>query len=644
MINIFYVTRYFFLKNTLDGEKISIKHKSLFIAFALLIFLFIGCVSASEDGNVSVIEKTNGDSELLSSNINLNEKVELEKDLNENSVVKEDNSQEVIGNGSPSAKVVEDKKAFLKVVSSPTIIKGNYFQVKLSDENGTGITKKKVSIVVDGKTYKRNTDAKGIASLRINLAKNYYDVKYSFKGDGYTSASGSSNILVLTKTQSTFKASSYVAFKGFSNPFTVTLSADGIKLKNKKIRFNINGKNYYRTTNSKGQATLNIGCSIGTYTIKYYFSGEKNIKASSGKSKITVKKMTTKISKANSVKYYHKTTAPFKVKVVDARGNPVVGNVTFSVNKKKYTRNTNSKGIATLNLKLSQGSYKLTYTFAKTSLYEKSSKSLTLNVKTLSKCANNGYWLFGYNMKNVDLDKLAKTSTKHIFLNFAALEKHGKSAVETFIADAKKKGISVHIWMQVFYTGGKWISATNGDGSYKYSFFNSKIKEAKEYANLKGVAGVHLDYLRFPGTAYKHANGAEAINYFTKKLCDAVHKINSKLIVSAAVMPETDSNKYYYGQDIPTLSKYLDVIIPMIYKGNYASGTSWIQSTTDKFVKMSNGAQIWAGIQSYRSDDDVTSLSSSELLKDYKSAANGGATGVVSFRWEISKLIDFDLI
>ena len=77
-----------FFKNTLDGEKISIKRKSLFIAFALLIFLFIGCVSASEDGNVSVIEKTNGDSELLSSNINLNEKVELEKDLNENSVVK----------------------------------------------------------------------------------------------------------------------------------------------------------------------------------------------------------------------------------------------------------------------------------------------------------------------------------------------------------------------------------------------------------------------------------------------------------------------------------------------------------------------------------------------------------------------------
>ena len=607
-----------------------------------MIFLFIGAVSASEDGNVSAIENTNDNSELLSSNINSNEKVELEKDLNENSVVKKANSEDVIGNSSSSSDVV-DKKASLKVVSSPTIIKGSYFQVKLLDENGTGIAKKTVSIVFGAKTYDRTTNANGIASLKINAAKKYYTVKYSFKDKGYTSASGSASLLVLTKNQSALKGSDYVAYKGFSNPYTVTLSADGIKLKNKQVRFNLKGKNFYRTTNSKGQATLNIGCAIGTYTLKYYFKGEKNINAVSGKSKLTVKKMTTMISRANSVKYYHKTTAPFKVKVLDARGNPVAGKVIFTIKQKKFTRNIDSKGIANLNLKLGQGSYKITYTFEKTALYEKSSKSVSINVRTISNCVNNGYWVFGYNMKNVDLNKLAKTSTKHIFLNYAALEKHGKSAVETFIADAKKKGISVHIWMQIFYYG-DWISPTYSDGSYKYSFFNSKINEAKKYANLKGVAGVHLDYLRFPGTAYKHENGVEAINYFTKNLCDAVHKINSKLIVSAAVMPEPDSNKYFYGQDIPTLSKYLDVLIPMIYKGNYESGTSWIQSTTAKFVKMSNGAQVWTGIQSYRADEDVTSLSSSELLRDYKAAANGGATGVVSFRWEISKLIDFDLI
>ena len=151
-----------------------------------------------------------------------------------------------------------------------------------------------------------------------------------------------------------------------------------------------------------------------------------------------------------------------------------------------------------------------------------------------------------------------------------------------------------------------------------------------------------MDYLRFPGTAYKHSGGTAAINYFTKQFCEEIHKINSKLILSAAVMPEVDSNKYYYGQDIPTLSKYLDVIIPMVYKGNYESGTGWIKSTTAAIIKQSNGAEIWTGLQAYVSDDDVTPLSASELLKDCKSAAAGGATGVISFRWGISKIIDFD--
>ena len=106
-------------------------------------------------------------------------------------------------------------------------------------------------------------------------------------------------------------------------------------------------------------------------------------------------------------------------------------------------------------------------------------------------------------------------------------------------------------------------------------------------------------------------------------------------------MPEVNSNKYYYGQDIPTISKYLDVIIPMVYKGNYNSGTSWIKSTTEKFIKQSNGAKIWTGLQTYRSDDDVTKLPASELLKDCQSASNGGATGVILFRWGISHLINF---
>lgn len=611
----------------------------MFIALALIFFLILGAASASEDGNVSSIQNSNDDSDILSSDINLQENLssssgEELSDFNDDELSADENS---------SSDVADEKKVTLKVVSPSTIIRGDNFEVKLTDDKGKVISGKTVSILLNGKTYNRTTNSKGIASLTLNCLKKYYTIEYSFKEDGYTSVNGKSKILVITNIQSSIKGSNYVAYRGLVNPYTIQLTVDGIKLSNQKIRFNINGKNYYKTTDANGKASLNINLAKGTYIIRYYYNGAVNIDSASGKSKITVKQgIPVKVSKANSVRYYSNVISPFKVKVLDSRGNPVKGHLIFKINNKKYSRNLYD-GVATINLKLKYGTYKIYYYFYKTSIYNKASGSYNVYVKVSNKCINNGYWIFGYDMKNVNLDSLAKTSTKHIFLNYAALSKHGKSAVETFISNANKKGMKVHIWMQIFYNG-NWVSPVNSDGSYKYSFFNSKINEAKSYASLKGVAGVHLDYLRFPGTAYKHTNGVNAINYFTKQLCSAVHKINSKLIVSAAVMPEPSSMKYYYGQDIPTISKYLDVLIPMIYKGNYASGTSWIKSTTQEFIKMSNGAEVWTGIQSYNSDDDVTPLSSAQLLKDYQAASSGGATGVISFRWGISKLVNFSCV
>ena len=86
-------------------------------------------------------------------------------------------------------------------------------------------------------------------------------------------------------------------------------------------------------------------------------------------------------------------------------------------------------------------------------------------------------------------------------------------------------------------------------------------------------------------------------------------------------MPEKN-DAYVYGQDIPVISKYLDIIVPMAYKGNYNSGTSWISSITQWFVENSNGATIWVGLQTYVSDNDITKLSASELSNDAQAAYN----------------------
>jgi hypothetical protein len=538
--------------------------------------------------------------------------------------------------------VVADKKATVKVTSPSTIVKLNAFSVRVTDANGKGIAGKTVKFSLNGNHFSRTTDASGYANLKLNLKSKYYTIYYMFNEKGYTTVKGNSKILVVTDNQSKITARTYVAYKGFDNPYAVTLSVDGIKLAKKNIKFELDGKTYSRQTDSNGKAVLKIYSNPGKHIIRYSFAGGNGIKKTNGCKTLIVKKgmPITITSLTSSLTFRQNALSQFKVKVMDARGNPVKAKIVFRMLAKNYVKTIDKNGYATFNIKLKKaGTYNLACYHKKDSKYNYKSLFKTVRIIEISK--DNGFWLFGSDMNHVNLKTLADYGTKHIFLNYYAIQAHGRSGVENFIARAGNYGINVHIWMQIFYDG-SWISPVNDDGSYKYSFFNSKIQEAKSYATLKGVAGIHMDYLRFPGTAYQHTNGVNAINYFTKELSDVIHAINPNLIVSAAVMPEVDSNKYYYGQDIPTLSRYLDAIVPMVYKGNYNSGTNWIKTTTAAFVKQSNGAEIWTGLQAYRSDDDVRVLSASELFNDAKAAMAGGAAGVISFRWGVSSFINFN--
>lgn len=541
-----------------------------------------------------------------------------------------------------SNQVAKPLKASFGAVENENYVKNKTFSVKLLDENKTGLANKTVYFTLNGKVISSITDKNGNAKLTLDVKKGTYTVKYSFNESGYKPVKSSKKILVIGTTTSKFKASDYTAYTTVKNSFKVTLTVDGIPLVGREIKFKINGKTYTNKTNSKGNAYLAIGLKKGVYPVTYSYAGEKNIKKVSGKSKVTViKGMPKKIYKANSVIYRHKTLNQFKIVLKDARGNILKNRtVVFKINYKKYKKITDKNGIATLDIKLNKGVYKLKVYSYQTSIYNKVSKTYKVKVKP-KQTRNNGLWLFGSDMHKVNLKTLEKYGTKHIFLNFKALELWGQSDVEKFISNAHSRSIKVHLWMQVFYLNGKWINPVK-KGKINYDLINSKVKQAKKYAKIKGIDGVHFDYLRYPGTAYKYKNGTKAINYFTKTASKEIHKINSSLIVSAAVMPEPSSMKYYYGQDIPTMSKYLDVIVPMVYKGNYHAGASWIQKVTKLLVKKSNGAKIWTGLQSYRSDSNVKKIPASELMDDAFAASMGGAYGVILFRYGVTNLINFN--
>jgi len=520
-------------------------------------------------------------------------------------------------------------------------IKGSSFDFQLLDSKGKGIAGKVVKITYKNHTYNRTTDSNGHVYLKLS-SKGIFDVNFAFDEEGYAPLNVSKTVTVINNQISKISAYSYVAYVGVRNPYTVTLSAGGVNLAHKKVTFVLKGKKYTATTNLYGKATLNIDLPKGTYTVKCYFDGVKNVKASSASAKITVKKgMPTTLVRMSSNTYVNQVSTPFVIKLKDSRQKPIANKtIVFKINGKTYSKKTDDGGLATLYIKLPTGSYKLTVSSYSSSVYKRSSNTYTIKVKS-DGLKNNGFWLFGSDMKKVNLTTMAKNGVNQIFLNAYAVELHGKKAVSNFATQAASLGIKVHIWMQVF-NDGDWISPVYNDGSFKYSLFNSIIKEAKGYASIEGVAGIHFDYLRFPGTAYKYTNGVKAINYFTKTACEELHNLNKSLIVSAAVMPEPSSNKYYYGQEISTLSQYLDVIVPMVYKGNYGKSASWIKSVTAEFVKQSQGAEIWTGLQGYYSDSNVAKLPKSTLINDADYAGMGGASGVIIFRYSLFNLINFN--
>ncbi|NYB52226.1 MAG: hypothetical protein HVN35_06690 [Methanobacteriaceae archaeon] len=164
------------------------------------------------------------------------------------------------------------------------------------------------------------------------------------------------------------------------------------------------------------------------------------------------------------------------------------------------------------------------------------------------------------------------------------------------------------------------------------SFNDALVSYIADIAKNYRIDGVQLDYVRYPGTAYLHPGGTEAITNFVKKVDETLYSINPKIALSAALMPECSVNGYYYGQDYAALSPYLDFLVPMIYKGNYNQDTSWIGTTT-KWISTHSTKPVVAGLQVYASDSNVKKLSATEVIQDIKSAISNGSSGYVLFRY-----------
>lgn len=538
----------------------------------------------------------------------------------------------------------------IKVVKSTTTSLTTYYytflksdkkiiKAKLLNKFGYAPNKGKViKFKINGKKYSAKTNSKGIAKIKLpSLKAGLYKVSYSFAGNSYYKKSSASNKVAIISTKNpTFTIKSTTVFGyGAGTPFKVALTAGKVPLEKRVITLKLAGKTYTKTTNSKGIVSLPINLNIGQYVISYSNKADSKVKSKTSSSIIKVKPRIQTSLTWKSGNEFSQAKQSFKILLTDS-DNKVLSDreIKLTVNSKTYSAKTASNGYATFITNLYEGNYKVSFSVSGDNYYESSSGSNVINVVN----KNNpgfGYYVHGADMKKVNLMTIASQGIGDIFLNYYAISIHGKSTVENWISQANKLGIRVHIWEQVFKTEDGWTNPIK-DGSINSKYLNQKISEAMDYAKIKGVSGIHLDYLRYNGVA------VDAINQFVKQVTRAVHGIDSNLIVSCTLMPEPNNLNSYYGQDYSVISQYMDVVIPMIYKGNYGKDTSWITNTAKWFIDNSKGAKVWVGLQGYDSDTNLKKLSTSEIKNDVQKSINAGANGAVIFRWSLTNLIDFN--
>lgn len=424
------------------------------ICFIFLFLFLIAAVSAANTENETTINMPQPDSNqdlCKLSTQSESEKLEISTD-------------EIKKLGVSSKTVTKKEKVLLDAPDLKMHYKdGSKFKATLKDKNKKAIAQAKINFTVNGKSYIKKTDAKGVALLNINLKSGNYIIITKFAGTGkYDAISKKSNITV----KSTIKSSDFTKYyKNTASYYSTFYDQKGRLLKNTNTKFKINNKEYTIKTNDKGVGKLAINLKPGKYSI--LLTNPKTTETASRtvtvKSLIETKDLT--ISGGN--------TGKFNVKILNSNGKASPNKkVTFTVNGKTYSKKTDKTGIATLDINLDAGTYKIT------TAYE--GLKNTNNIKVIKNVKSSSFMHTALipNYVNVTMDYVYYNSIYSL-----------KTGVNGIVRMPKNELFTIQIGSKSYSFSTSPISGINstllGYKSYLIPFDGSGIKSDTNKANLK---------------------------------------------------------------------------------------------------------------------------------------------------------------
>ena len=140
--------------------------------------------------------------------------------------------------------------------------------------------------------------------------------------------------------------------------FTATLTdKKGNPIRDAAIEITINGRSYDKITDEKGSVSLGLNLDSGIYSVVVKFKGLLNYTPITKHANVTIEPT---VKGLDVVKMFRNSTQYYAI-FTDSQGNFLKNkNIQFNINGVFYTRTTNDKGIAMMNINLNPGKYVIT--------------------------------------------------------------------------------------------------------------------------------------------------------------------------------------------------------------------------------------------------------------------------------------------
>ena len=328
------------------------------ICFILLLFLLISAVNAADSDNETFQSPNQPDPnqdidnvEKLQMNIISDEVVS--KSIENDKVISAAANKEKTGAKYNSMTLSKSKfKVNMKAANVKMHFKdGTQFKVTLKDNNKKAMKNTNIKIAIDGKTYTKKTDSKGVATLALNLKSGTYKVVSTYGGSSvFAKKSVNSKVTI----KSTIKCSDFTKYyKNTAAYYSTFYDKKGKLLKNTAVKFKINSKAYSVKTNKKGVGKLTVDLKPGKYSVSSINSktSETITKTITIKSLIETKDLTMNDGDGSR----------FTVKILNSYGKASPNKkVTIKINGQTFTQTTDKNGLASIPLDYDVGKYSVT--------------------------------------------------------------------------------------------------------------------------------------------------------------------------------------------------------------------------------------------------------------------------------------------